>query len=141
MEQTYQLHVRNMVCPRCIKAVEDTFDSLNIKFEKIDLGVAQLKEEPSESQLLSVEKSLSRKGFELILDRDNQLIVKIKAAVVKTIHYSHESQLKTNSDFLSEKLGENYRKLSKIFKEHEGITLEKFIIVQKIEKGKGTSII
>ena len=40
------------------------------------------------------------------------------------------------SDYLVEKLGYSYPYLSKIFNSHEPVTLEKYIILQKIERIK-----
>ena len=53
------------------------------------------------------------------------------------IHHEAELPLHMNfSSYLSEKLGSDYSNLSSLFSAIEGITIEKYIILQKIEKIK-----
>ena len=75
-------------------------------------------------------------GFDLIDDRKSRLIEKIKNIIVELVHYSEEL-LQTNfSDYLSAKLHQDYSYLSNLFSEVEGITIERFLIAQKIERVK-----
>lgn len=64
------------------------------------------------------------------------LIEKIKTIVIEMIHYSDDPPLLNFSDFLSKKLGYNYRYLSTLFSELKGITIEHYVISHKIEKAK-----
>ena len=43
--ETKTLHIKNMVCPRCIMAVEQMLDELGISFSSVQLGEVMLKEE------------------------------------------------------------------------------------------------
>ena len=38
------LHIKNMVCPRCITAVEDTLTKMNISFTDVTLGEVVIEE-------------------------------------------------------------------------------------------------
>ena len=51
-------------------------------------------------------------------------------------HLNNVDSIVRKSDYLVEKLGLSYQYLSKIFSEHEHHTLEKYIILQKIERIK-----
>jgi PAS domain S-box-containing protein len=74
--------------------------------------------------------------FELIIDKKPMLIEKIKNIIVDMVHYSDE-QLQTNfSDYLSKKLQYDYTYLSNLFSKAENISIQKFIIAQKIERAK-----
>lgn len=75
-------------------------------------------------------------AHELTDDKKTGLIKKIKNIVIELVHYSEE-QLQTNfSDHLSKKLQYDYTYLANLFSEHEGMSIQKFIITQKIERVK-----
>ena len=64
------------------------------------------------------------------------LIEKIKSVIIELVHYTDE-QLKVNlSDYLSEKLNHDYTYLANLFSEVQGITIEKFFIIHRIERVK-----
>ena len=124
-----------MVCPRCVLAVEQTLTKLNIPFIEVKLGEAIIETEISDDSLL--DKELKSIGFELINNQKSIVSKQIKALIIDFIHFSNAKDLKTNfSDFLSEKLNKDYQSLSRLFSENEDITIEKYIILQKIEKVK-----
>lgn len=52
------------------------------------------------------------------------------------VHYSDELPKVNYSDYISEKLNYDYTYLSNIFSEIKGITIQQFIINQKIERVK-----
>ena len=73
----------------------------------------------------------------MIDDNRSMVIEKIKTNVIRYIHYDPELIGKINfSDFLAEKLGYDYSYLSTLFSSVEGITIEKYLILQRIEKVK-----
>lgn len=64
------------------------------------------------------------------------LIEKIRNVIVEMIHYADEEPKENYSDYISEKLGYDYTYLANIFSEVKGITIQQFIIINKIEKVK-----
>lgn len=131
-----KLHIKNMVCPRCITTVRNIFNGLNIELKSVQLGEVQTSVDISESQKLQLEQELLKNGFEILKDHNAKLISEIKSLIVNQIHYSQES-LKVNfSTLLSEKLNHEYTSLSKLFSSVEGVTIERYILKQKIEKVK-----
>ncbi len=126
-----------MVCNRCIKVVSDEFVKLNLTISSIELGIVELENELSEAQVDEVKKVLENNGFELIDDRKGQLVDKLKTLIIEKIHHSADDEESVNSsDYLSKEMGYEYSYLSKLFSAVEGITIEKYIINQKIEKAK-----
>lgn len=126
-----------MVCNRCIKVVGEELIKLGIQPISIDLGKVELKESLSNEQIVKVRSALSDNGFELIDDKKSLIIEKIKTLVIELIHYQKESTGHINlSDFIARKMGYDYSYLSNLFSSVEGITIEKYIISQKIEKVK-----
>lgn len=131
------LHIKNMVCNRCIKVVNDEFSKLNLQIEKIELGRVTLLKPISKEQTEQIKKILNENGFELIDDKKSQLIDAIKTLLIERIHHSGESMQNINtSAYLAREMGYDYSYLSKLFSSVEGHTIEKFIINQKVEKVK-----
>lgn len=133
---TTKLYIKNMVCPRCIVTVKTIFETLEIPVADVQLGEVSLLTEPSESQKTKIEEELLKNGFELLLDHKSKIISQVKTIVVNQIHHVSDP-LKVNfSVLLSESLNHEYTGLSKLFSQVEGMTIERFIVKQKIEKVK-----
>jgi AraC-like DNA-binding protein len=131
------IHIKNMVCPRCVTAVEQTLTGLNIPYAHVELGVANLDKKLTQDELKKLDEELKKIGFELIQDKNYQLIEKVKTIIVDHIHHHKAQELKINySEYLSQKTGKEYSGLSKLFSDIENTTIEKYIILQKIEKVK-----
>lgn len=126
-----------MVCDRCIMVVRQQLENLHFKVEDIFLGKADIGPDPDERQLLEIAASLNLMGFELIDNEKQQLVERIKNLVIQKVHYSDLTESRINfSELLSSKLFKDYAYLSRLFSEYEEITIEKFIIQQKVEKVK-----
>lgn len=125
-----------MVCPRCIAAVRQVFTDMGLTILLIELGKVVVANDIEVLQKEKLEERLSALGFELLDDKNTQLINNIKSIVVQKIHYEEEAPTVNFSTLLSEKLNYDYAYLSRLFSSVEGRTIEKFIMVQKIEKVK-----
>jgi len=125
-----------MVCNRCILVVQQELQKLNIDICKVALGEVETTAEIQKEKLEQLEKNLDALGFELLDSSKRQLIEKIKNIIIWQVHYSHEENHYNFSEILSKTLHKDYSYLSSLFSEVEGITIEKYIIHQKIEKVK-----
>ncbi len=135
--ETKTLHIKNMVCNRCIKVVGEELEKLGIKVNLIELGNVELKKPLDKEETVKVKEVLYENGFELIDDKKSLIIEKIKTLVIELIHYQKEKAQRINySDFISSEIGYDYSYLSNLFSSVEGTTIEKYIINQKIEKVK-----
>lgn len=136
MKEKQILHIKNMVCPRCIMAVKGVFDDVQLPIEEVVLGEVKLQQQASPEQLKVVKERLQELGFDLLESGKSALISKIKTLLIEQIHYASEPLSVNFSTYLSEKLHYEYSYLSRLFSSVEGITIEKFITSQKIEKVK-----
>lgn len=137
MTQSYKLYIKNMVCPRCVMAVEDILKRLNIQFIEVRLGEVILKEPRENYDLEALKTELGKIGFELIEDRQLQIVESIKSIIIDLVRNPHQNKNLYNfSTYLADKLKKNYHYLSNIFSEKEGITIEKYMILQRIEYAK-----
>jgi len=131
-----KIHIKNMVCRRCIISVSTILNELNIEFSSINLGEVVLKSE-IDSEIKSKFKSkLESTGFELLEDSKSKIISQMKSIIISRIHYKDEMSKENYSTLLSQKLNHEYTFLSKMFSSVEGITVERFILKQKIERVK-----
>lgn len=130
-----RIYIKNMVCPRCISAVDKTLNDMGIVPTQIQLGEVLLKEKLSDDQTLQLKEKLLAQGFELLDDARKQQIEKIKSIVIEHIHHLEDGKFNF-SEIISNELFKEYSQLSKLFSVTEGITIEQFVILQKIEKVK-----
>ena len=131
------LYIKNMVCNRCIAAVKQELEKQGLHPEKITLGEVEISDHLSEKQLHDLDAALLELGFERIDDRKARLIEAIKNKIIQLIHHSDGVDIKVNwSRILSEQMHYEYNYLSSLFSSVEGITVEQYIIRQKIEKVK-----
>jgi YesN/AraC family two-component response regulator len=117
-------------------AVKSELDKLGLHHTRVEIGETEIMEELSDEQRDILSTSLEKIGLELLEDKKNIMVEKIKTIIIELVHYN-EDQIKTNlSDYLSEKLNHNYTYLSNLFSEIKGTTIEKYYLTNKIERVK-----
>ncbi|MDZ7755820.1 AraC family transcriptional regulator [Rhodohalobacter sp.] len=131
-----KLYIKYMVSLRCKMFVKEELQNLGIDIISIDLGVVEVRGEVSDKQLDALRERLNEGGLELLDDKKNILVEKIKSLILEMIHYSDELPKVNDSDYISEKLGYSYNYLSNVFSEVKGMTIQQYIILHKIEKAK-----
>lgn len=132
------LLVKNMVCHRCLLAVESVLEKTSTKFEKVSVGEIHLAEPISQEQHNLLSSEFSAIGLELIDNKMNGIIEKIKQYVIKKARNEvNEDERKIKlSAYLSQNLHYEYTYLSSLFSSVEGHTIENYFIQQRVEKVK-----
>lgn len=127
-----------MVCPRCISAVEGIMNELDIPFTPpVLLGEVELVFPLSSEKKEMLSTALSDAGFVLLEEKEDVQINRIKQVIIDWIHHGRQGPKKINvSQYIAQEVGADYSSLSKLFSSYEGITIEKYIIKQKIERAK-----
>lgn len=131
-----KLYIKYMVSLRCKMVVHQELERLGIKNAIVDLGTVELLEDISAELRQILKENLLKTGLEILDDKKSILIEKIKNVVIEMIHYSDELPKENFSDYVSEKLGYDYTYLANTFSEVKGMTLQHFIIINKVEKVK-----
>ncbi len=131
-----KLYIKYMVSLRCKMLVKSELEKLGIDYLSVDLGMVEIRGDITDKQREKFRKNLKKSGLELLDDKKNILVEKIKAVIVEMIHYSDELPKMNDSDYISEKLGYDYTYLSNTFSEVRGITIQQYVIMHKIEKVK-----
>lgn len=125
-----------MVSLRCKILVKQELANMNLAHAVVELGFVDILEEITQKQRDQLKINLLRSGLELMDDKKSIIIEQIKNIITEMIHYSDEIPDVNYSEFISTKLNYDYNYLSNIFSEVKGITIQHFIILNKIEKVK-----
>jgi AraC-like DNA-binding protein len=131
------LMIRNMVSNCCVILLRERLEAAGITVHQVQLGQVSISYEPAQHDHGSVAEIVSGIGLDVIEGRERVMVEKIKQAVIELIHHlNNVDSVVRKSDYLVEKLGYSYQYLSKTFSAHEPVTLERYIILQKIERIK-----
>ncbi len=130
------LYVKYMVSHRCKMMVKEELKKLAIKYLEVDLGVIDILEDITTEQHGQLKINLHKSGLELLDNKRAILVEGIKNIIIEMIHYSNVLPKVNYSDFISKKMDYDYTYLSNVFSEVKGITIQQFIILNKIERVK-----
>lgn len=131
-------HVKNMVCDRCIRVVREDFERLGYDVRSIRLGevVAAPRADASGDDALRAQ--LQADGFELLDDQRARLVEEVRTVVLRLVRDAtavREKGMK-HSEWIERETGHEYATLSALFSATQGITIERYIILQRIERAK-----
>ncbi|MBO9561275.1 MAG: helix-turn-helix transcriptional regulator [Niastella sp.] len=131
-----ELYIKNMVCNRCIMVVKQVFEKEGLHPLHVKLGEVELDKAPDSNLLGNIRTNLEALGFEVLDDQKSKTIEQIRTTIIKLIHAGELDDNHKFSVLLSEALNKDYSYLSKLFSEVEGVTIEKYVILQRIERVK-----
>ena len=130
------LYIKNMVSLRCKMTVSKELKKLGLHHAAVDLGTVEIFENITQQQRQDLKNNLRYYGLELLDDKKNILIERIKTVIIGMVHYSEEQPLTNYSNYISEKLGYDYTYLANTFSAVKGINIQQYIILHKIERVK-----
>jgi len=136
-KQTH-LFIKNMVCNRCIKVVKEELEKIGLIVNNISLGEVVTETTISNDLHDKIKSVLSENGFELIEDKKGKIVEHIKNLIISKVHGKDGLAGMKNSfsKLIEKEIDADYTYLSNLFSSIEGITIEHFIILQKIERAK-----
>ena len=105
-----KISIKNMVCPRCIAAVRQILQSLGLEVHDVTLGEALVAGNLDDKMKSDIALALKAEGLELLDDPRSALVESIRNAVIEWV--------------------------SRLFTEVCGITIERYCILQRIERAK-----
>ncbi len=121
-----------MVCARCVRVVTEELQNLGLTVKNITLGEATV---TGNLDLNIVKETLGRAGFELLEDKKARQVEQIKNYITELLQ-DPENRSANYSDLIADHLNKDYHYLSQLFSAAENVTIEKYIILQKIERVK-----
>lgn len=134
---TTRLPIKNMVCDRCIQAVREELEKIHLGVAEVTLGEVVITDSGKVLDKELIREVLEKRGFKLIEDKRERMVERMKTLIIQLIHYDDPPALGINySGYLAGQIGRDYAYISQVFSAHEGTTLEKYIILQKVERAK-----
>lgn len=124
-----------MVCPRCVMSVENLLSEQHVPFAYVKLGEVETNVALSDEKVLKFAQSLRALGFELLNDPASRTIEEIKNLLIQKIQKGIDEHFSLQK-FITSKVFKDYSSVSRLFSSVEGITIEQFFILQRIEKAK-----
>lgn len=116
--------------------VRSELEKFGLEPLRVDLGEVEVTESLNSEEKEQLNKVLRDLGFELMDDKRTRLIENIKKTILELVYHSEEPLKSTFSEHISQKFNQDYSHLSKLFSEVQGITIEQYMIAQKIERVK-----
>ncbi|MGF7219116.1 AraC-like DNA-binding protein [Spirosoma lacussanchae] len=131
------LRIKGMVCDRCIGVVHSELAQAGFHVLNIQLGQLTLRGPLSAVDTEKIKALLTKQGFSLIEETKQSIHQRVKVLIDT---YFAQDDLSENKSRLSTQLQEtldlDYDTISGQFTKAEGITLEKYIILRRINKVK-----
>lgn len=118
----------------CVRLVKKILEDAGVNVIFIRPGETEIEFEQEKITLRKISALLEAEGFGVIDAKEKQFVEEIKRAVIDLVHHTTFNAMIKNSDYLVQKFNLSYQHISSLFSKQEGITLEKFIINQRIEK-------
>jgi AraC-like DNA-binding protein len=131
-----KIHVKNMVCNRCVLVVKSEIEKLGYEINSIELGEVILNIAISNDEKKIIATKLESFGFEILNDSNGKIIEKIKTTLIDLVQNKSNFTNLTLSEYLMQNIHHEYSKLSNLFSNVEGISIEKYYINLRIEKVK-----
>lgn len=125
-----------MVSLRCKMLVKAELEKLGLGYKIVELGEVELTDDISSKTWNELNTALKRSGIELMQNQKSILIEKIKNIIVELVHYAEEPLKMNLSAYISQKLHHDYTYLANLFSETQGVTIEHFYIIHRVERIK-----
>jgi AraC-like DNA-binding protein len=127
--------IKNMVCEHCGEVLESKLNEAGFVVESMKLGAIKLQEPVSKQQFSKLTNIVRQNGFEIISDKSSQLVEHIKHLIIDIIY--GRNKLEGNlSEYIVANIHKDYQYLSRLFSGVEGKSIERYFILQKIERAK-----
>jgi AraC family transcriptional regulator len=136
--ETTTLYVRNMVCPRCVRVVREELTALGLDVRSVALGEVMLGGAKEDLPLGRIRAVLEENGFGIVEDRRAKTIERVKHAALKLARHDYEkSPLRMkDSEYIAKEVGLDYHLVASLFSQVESVTIEQYVILQRIEYTK-----
>jgi hypothetical protein len=96
-----KLYIKNMVCRRCVMAVQKVFTDEGIIPADITLGEVELEKHLCAGDIERLNTALNKLGFEIIDDRKGRIIERLKNLIINLVHHSDDRLNVNLSDYLA----------------------------------------
>jgi AraC family transcriptional regulator len=137
MEGITEFFIKGMVCDRCKTIIYNELSTSGFDVTQVSLGKISFSNPIPAQEFEKMDSILTKLGFEIFVYRYSRVTKEVKA-IINNILESGDIQKhhRKISDIIAEKTNQNYNSISEIFRNIEGITIERYLINKRIEKVK-----
>ena len=125
-----------MVGTRCKMAVAGVMKRMEIEAINIERGEVETESEISDEKLYQLDIELHNIGMGIVKQKRDQVVNNVKSQIVELLNSGKDLQGLQISQYIGDVLGVNYKTASGVFSVIEGYTIEKYYLMQRIEKVK-----
>jgi len=130
------LRIKNMVCARCRRVIDEDLSGLGLDVIEVRPGEAVISHQ-AELPVSAIREVLHRNGFDLVEDKATALVELVKKTVIDLIQNDDLKAMRLKlSEHIEQVTDKDYRYVSTVFSNVAGITIEKYVIAQRIERVK-----
>ncbi|MBJ6111334.1 AraC family transcriptional regulator [Hymenobacter sp. BT523] len=133
------LYIRHMVCVKCILVVREQLVELGLVPLRVELGEVELRDDAATIDWPRLRQCLEAEGFEILdqLSPQQRLVAQIKG-IIALLLATEPAALRSGhfSRQLSERLQRRFAYLSDVFSATEGLSLEHYVIRQRVEAAR-----
>ena len=129
-----EINIKNMVCPRCVAAVEQMLADCGFSDISVGLGRASFAEHITPADKEQIRERLRQLGFDLLENAQAVTVEEIRQQVMQWVRL--RGMRPNLSDYLQEHIHKEYSALSKLFSEMRGITIERYSLILRMEYAK-----
>lgn len=136
MEAVQTILVRNMVCNRCVITVKDILGTVGINYAHVSLGKILLRDRIPGEAHHRLQTALQEVGLEIIEGRTRAIVEQVKQALAEYLELGIDNQQYKLSAFVASRVHYEFSYVSDLFSSLEGVSVERYFILQRIEKVK-----
>lgn len=130
------IYIKGMVCHRCEMVVEYICKDLMLREAGIEMGRVIFEKSLNDKQYEQFTLRLMNAGFSVVMNKKNQLIEQIKSEVITYIDRCLSLEGINMSEYLSSRTGYDYSYISGVFSRDQNMSIERYVIANKIERIK-----
>ncbi len=131
-----KLYIKYDINTACKKILQEQMARLDINYLMLAFGEIEIKNDVPADTIKQLNAGLSNYGIEVVENHKSILVQKIKDAIKEMVYLEDELPSSKISAHLAGKFNHSYGYLSNLFSEITYSSIEKFIILQKIERAK-----
>jgi len=130
------INIKNMVGRHDEIIVSNILNRLRLNVTYVTSGQVKLRGRVLQYQLRMLDNTLKEEGLEIIIAKKTLLVQKVKNLIYEMVYCDDEPLPVKFSGYLSQRLHYSYTYLSAIFSHECHMSIERYLIEQRIEKVK-----
>ena len=133
MNMPRTIHIKNMVCRRCVMTVRTICDGLGLADAKVELGSVTFATMPDDATMKEFRTRLTEVGFEPLDSARDVVIERVKGAVIHYVRNHEAVGMLKLSAYIEDALGMDFRMVSQMFSTSESRTIQNYLMLQRVE--------